>query len=49
MWLLIGLGIGVLAGVVLISLAHMARHPSEKGSECSGNCNQGRNCNCSEK
>lgn len=38
--------VGVCVGIFLISLMQMARDPDPQPTKCTGNCNQGRNCNC---
>lgn len=46
MWFLIGLSVGVMAGVFLMCLMQMARDPFDVETGCTQDCNQGRNCTC---
>jgi hypothetical protein len=47
----LGLLIGIVVGIAIMSLIRLAEKESLDGwsNSCTGECNQGRNCNCVEK
>jgi hypothetical protein len=47
MWfLIVGLVVGMFAGVFVMCLMQMAHDPFDVDTDCTGDCNQGRNCTC---
>lgn len=46
MWFLIGLSVGVTAGVFLMCLMQMARDPFDVEGGCTHDCEQGDACTC---
>ena len=47
----LGLLIGIVVGIAIMSLIRLAEKESLDGwcNSCTGDCNQGRDCNCVEK